>query len=99
MLNRFVFVKLRNSTDRPSVASAAKSCFAAVPVVKGFAVMEPADSASEVWDLCFRVELDSLDDVPAYIDDPAHVRFVTEVLTPAAEVKKAWNFQPNSESS
>lgn len=93
MVNRFVFVKLKDPSDRDQVAAAAKTAFAAVPVVRGFDVLQPADDSSGVWDLCFRVEFDSMDDVPTYVDDPAHRSFVDEVLNPKAEVKKAWNFQ------
>ncbi len=93
MLNRFVFVKLKDSADRSAVASAAKNCFTAVDVVQAFDVLMPADEGAEVWDLCFRVELASLDDVSTYLQDPAHVSFVDEVLSPRAEVKKAWNFR------
>lgn len=92
MVNRFVFVKLRDSGDRATVAEAARSCFASVSVVSGFDVLTPADDVAEVWDLCFRVEFERLEDVPTYVHDPAHVAFVNDVLTPRAEVKKAWNF-------
>ena len=92
MVNRFVFVKLKDPADRGLVASNAKSAFAAIEVVKGFDILTPADAGAEVWDLCFRVEFDGLADVATYIDDPLHTAFVDETLATRAEVKKAWNF-------
>jgi len=93
VIQRFVFVKLEDSADRSAVAASARSAFAAIDVVKSFDVLTPADEGAEVWDLCFRVEFETLRDVPTYVDHPAHRAFVDEVLTPRAAVKKAWNFQ------
>ncbi|MEN0064761.1 MAG: Dabb family protein [Myxococcota bacterium] len=93
MVTRLVFVKLKDQATRPQVAEAARQAFAQIAVVRSSEVLEPADANAEVWDLCFRVLFDSIEDVPTYIDDPAHVAFVDNVLTPAADVKKGWNFK------
>lgn len=93
MVHRFVFVKLKDRSKRDHVAQEALSALSAVPVVTGVHVGTPADDGAEVWDLVFAVNFARYEDVAIYAVDPTHVAFVNDVLTPHAEVKKAWNFE------
>lgn len=92
MIERLVFVKLKDRSRRESIAAAARVALPAVPVVEHAHVGLPADEGAEVWDLVLVVHFRSYDDVATYIDDPVHVAFVQEHLAPHVEVKKAWNF-------
>jgi hypothetical protein len=88
MIERFVMLKLRPGF----AAEAAREVLPRVPGVRGVRVGEPADAEAEVWDLAIVVRFDRLDDVARYLAHPAHVAFVDQTLTPAVEVRKAWNF-------
>ncbi|MBX2803390.1 MAG: Dabb family protein [Myxococcales bacterium] len=96
MVHRYVFVKLKDEGKRQEVADAALAALSAVPVVTGVHVGTPADEAASVWDLVFEVRFSRYEDVAVYAVDPIHVAFVQDVLTPNAEVKKAWNFTVRS---
>lgn len=70
-----------------------------LPGVLGVTVGLPADEHAEAgWDLTVTVRFASLEDVEAYRADPAHRRFVDEVLAPRIDVKKIWNFTIVGES-
>lgn len=92
MVERVVFVKLKDSSDRERVAAAAREALPRIPVVTHAHVGLPADDGAEVWDLMLVIRFARYEDVPVYIDDPVHVAFVQQHLAPYAEVKKAWNF-------
>lgn len=92
MIERVVFVKLKNSQDRERIAAAARDALPRIPVVTHAHVGVPADEGTEVWDLMLVVQFARYEDVPIYMDDPVHVAFVTEFLAPNIDVKKAWNF-------
>ncbi|HHO53069.1 MAG TPA: Dabb family protein [Deltaproteobacteria bacterium] len=92
MIERFVFVKLKDRSLRETIAAAALELLPTVPVVRGIHVGTPADEGAEVWDLVLVVQLDRIEDVPIYADHPIHRGFVDEHLAPHAEIKKAWNF-------
>lgn len=92
MVERFVFVKLKDRERREAIAAVALDVLPTVPVVRGVHVGTPADEGAEVWDLVLVVQFDRIEDVALYADHPIHVAFVEEHLAPNAEVKKAWNF-------
>ena len=92
MVERLVFVKLKDSALRDGIVAAAREAFPRIGVVTGFRAGTPADADAEVWDLVLAVQFASLDDVATYVDDPIHVSFVQTHLAPNAQVKKAWNF-------
>ncbi len=93
MIERYVFVKLKDPVRREALAAEALRALAAVPGVRRVRVGLPADADAEVWDVSFAIEFDSLADVAAYVVHPDHVRFVEEHLAPHAAVKKAWNLE------
>ena len=93
MVERTVFVKLKDPSRRDAVAEAARTALPKVPGVVGARVGVPADEGSEVWDLVLFVRFARIEDVAAYIDHPVHVAYVQEHLAPYVDVKKAWNFE------
>lgn len=92
MIERMVFLKLKERSKRQEVAQALRQVLPGLPGVRSVRVGFPADADAEVWDLAFQVRFDDLEAVAAYVVHPDHVRFVAEVLTPNVEVRKAWNF-------
>lgn len=97
MIERYVFLKLRARSDRQRIAEAAHRELPRMRGVRAVRVGLPADQDAEVWDLVMVVRFDGLGDVASYLADPVHVAFVEKTLAPAAEVKKAWNFDLGEE--
>ena len=52
-----------------------------IPVVRGLRCGHRIDPGTD-WSLFLLVELDSVEKLAAYRNDPAHVRFVNDVITP-----------------
>lgn len=92
MLERVVMLKLKDPSQRDALAAELRRALPGLPGVRGLRIGTPADADAAVWDLMFMVRFDDLAAVSAYIPHPDHVRFVQEVLLPAVEVRKAWNF-------
>ena len=98
MIQRIVLFKLKdeycNDHARAEFAERTRKDLGALSQVRGVTVGVPADEASEAsWDIAITVSFDSMDDVKAYIVDPAHRAYVDVYATPRIEVRKAWNFQ------
>lgn len=93
MIERVVFVKLKDPDMRASVAAAARDALPRVAGVTAAHVGEPADEDAEVWDLMLVIRFARYQDVAPYVDDPIHVAFVQEHLAPNVQVKKVWNFR------
>ncbi|MFW6049901.1 MAG: Dabb family protein [Myxococcota bacterium] len=98
MIERIVLFKLKDEhateAGRREVAEHSRRVLARLDRVVGLSVGVPADDASEKsWDVSIVVRFRSMDDVRAYLVDPAHRRYVDEYMKPRMEVVKAWNFE------
>ena len=97
MIQRIVLFKLKNeySNDaaRAEFVERTRKDLGALSQVRSVTVGAPADEASEAsWDIAITVCFDSMEDVKAYIPDPAHRAYVDGYAMPRIEVRKAWNF-------
>jgi hypothetical protein len=98
MIQRIVLFKLKNeySNDaaRAEFVERTRKDLGALSQVRSVTVGAPADEASEAsWDIAITVCFDSMEDVKAYIPDPAHRAYVDGYAMPRIEVRKAWNFE------
>lgn len=98
MIERIVLFKLKeeycNDAARAEFAERTRKDLGALKDVRAVSVGIPADEASEAsWDISIVVRFDSMDEVRAYISDPAHRAYVDQYAAPRIEVRKAWNFR------
>ena len=98
MIQRIVIFKLKkehcNDAARAEFAERTRSDLGALPQVKAVTVGVPADDASKAsWDIAITVQFESMEDLKAYIVDPAHRAYVDGYASPKIEVRKAWNFE------
>jgi hypothetical protein len=98
MIQRIVLFKLKdeycNDAARAEFVARTRRDLAALSQVRSVTVGAPADEASKAsWDIAITVCFDSMDDVKAYIPDPAHRAYVDGYASPKVEVRKAWNFE------
>ncbi|MFA7345747.1 MAG: Dabb family protein [Terrimicrobiaceae bacterium] len=63
-----------------------------IPVVRGLRCGHRIDPGAD-WSLFLLVELDSVEKLASYTHDPAHVRFVDEVITPNTTNRIAFDYQ------
>ncbi len=98
MFERYVFLKLHdhlaNPHGRDELVQLALTHLPAVPGVLAVRAGAAApDGSDQAWDVSFAVRFERLEDIPAYLQHPAHVRFVEDHLNPRVTFRKAWNFQ------
>ncbi len=98
MIQRIVLFKLKdeycNDDARAAFAERSRADLGALSRVRSVQVGVPADEASEAsWDIAITVTFDSMEDVKAYIVDPAHRAYVDGYASPKIEVRNAWNFE------
>ncbi|MCA9494126.1 MAG: Dabb family protein [Myxococcales bacterium] len=93
MIERHVYLRLKDRADRARVEERALAVLPTIPGVRDVLVGIPADEASDVWDVALTVRFAELTDVGTYLTHPIHVAFVAEELEPRVEVRKAWNFR------
>lgn len=98
MIQRIVLFKLKdeycNDEARAEFVERTRTDLGALRQVRSVTVGAPADEASKAsWDIAITVCFDSMDDVKAYIPDPAHRAYVDGYAMPRIEVRKAWNFE------
>lgn len=98
MIQRIVIFKLkeehRSDTARAEFAERTLKDLSALQQVRSVTVGVPADEASKAsWDIAITVQFESMEDVEAYIVDPAHRAYVDGYASPKIEVRKAWNFE------
>ena len=99
MVTRYVFLKLNDEHSHPAGRSAAadtiRRALAEVPAVQAATVGVCADAhAEKAWDIGLQVSLESLDQLDAYLEHPAHRAVVDDYLAPRLACIKAWNFAP-----
>ena len=99
MIERIVLFKLKdeycNDAARAEIAERTRKDITALPMVREVSVGVPADEESKKsWDLSLIVRFDALEDVAAYMIDPAHRAYVDQFMRRRIEVVKAWNFTP-----
>ena len=98
MIQRIVLFKLKdefcNDSARAEFVERTRKDLGALSQVRKVTVGFPADEASEAsWDIAITVYFDSIDDVKAYLPDPAHRAYVDGYAMPRVGVRKAWNFE------
>jgi hypothetical protein len=98
MIQRIVLFKLKdeycNDAARAEFVERTGKDLGALRQVRKITVGAPADEASEAsWDIAITLYFDSMEDVRAYIPDPAHRAYVDGYAMPRIEVRKAWNFE------
>jgi len=98
MIQRIVIFELkkeyRNDTARAEFAERTLKDLSALPQVRSVTVGVPADEPSKAsWDIAITVQFESMEDLEAYIVDPAHRAYVDGYASPKIEVRKAWNFE------
>ena len=96
-IERHVYIKLNpdDATDkgRTEVVERTRS-LATIPGVRNVEVGVPADPSSlAAWDVCIRLQFDSLDAVEPYREHSVHRSYVDDFLKPRLAVLKAWNFE------
>jgi hypothetical protein len=97
MIVRIVLYKLKDQycddSARAEIGERTRAALGALQRVRRVTVGLPADEPSAAsWDIGIVVEFDSMDDLEAYMADPAH-RAYLDYATPRIEVRKAWNFR------
>jgi len=98
MVERIVLFKLKSAycddEARAEIADRTRRDLGALKNVRSVSVGVPADEPSEKsWDLSLVVRFDTLEDVDAYLVDPAHRAYVDDYMRERIEVIKAWNFR------
>ena len=98
MIQRIVLFKLKdeycNDEARAEFVERTRRDLGSLDRVRSVTVGAPADDASKAsWDIAITVHFDSMEDVKAYIPDPAHRAYVDGYAMPRVEVRKAWNFE------
>jgi len=98
MMQRIVLFKLkdeyRNDAARAEFAQRTRNDLSALSQVRGVTVGVAAEDETESnWDIAITVQFDSLEDVEAYIPDPAHRAYVDDYAMPKVAFRKAWNFK------
>ena len=98
MIVRTVFVKLRddlcNDAGRAEFASTSQEALASIPGVISAEGGPAADDASAAaWDVAMMVRFADMDAVETYRVHPIHLKYLEEVMKPAAVFKKVWNFK------
>lgn len=97
MIERIVLFKLKdeycNDAARSEIAARTRTDIGALKNVRSVSVGIPADElAQKSWDLSLIVRFDTLEDVDAYMTDPAHRAYVDNYMHTRIELIKAWNF-------
>jgi hypothetical protein len=103
MINRFVFMKLKDEWSSDSglaaVIEETRRVLPSIPGVKGCEVGQPADAhAGKGWDVGIRLTFSSLADADAYRVHPTHKQYLEDFLEPKVEAKRAWNFSMSDAS-
>ena len=98
MIQRIVLIKLKDefatADNRKVVADRTRTDLPLLERVQRVEVGVPGDDkARGDWDIAISVYFDDIADVPKYVVDPDHRRYVDEFLAPQVEVIKAWNFE------
>jgi len=98
MIERIVLFKLKdaycNNAARVEIAERTRKDLGALENVRSVSVGVPADEPAEKsWDLSVVVRFESLEDVEAYLVDPAHRAYVDGYMRDRIELLKAWNFR------
>ncbi len=98
MIERIVLFKLKgeycNDAARAEIAERTRKDLGSLESVRSVSVGVPADEAAEKsWDLSVIVRFDNLQDVEAYLVDPAHRAYVDDYMRDRLELLKAWNFR------
>jgi hypothetical protein len=98
MIQRIVLFKLKdeycNDAARTEFVERTSKDLSKLDQVRSLTVGAPADEASEAsWDIAITVCFDSMEDLRAYIPEPAHRAYVDGYAMPRIEVLKAWNFR------
>lgn len=63
-----------------------------IPVVRGLRCGSRVDSGTD-WSVFLLVEFDSVEKLAVYMQDPVHVRFVSEVISPNITNRIALDYQ------
>ena len=98
MIVRTVFVKLREDLCTPAgraeFAATSQKALASIPGVISAEGGPAADEAStSAWDVAMLVRFADMDAVETYRVHPIHLKYLEEVMKPAAVFKKVWNFK------
>lgn len=95
MIQHVVLFKLRPDVDAEKIEWMLRETriqLLKIPVVRGLRCGYRIDPAME-WPFFLLVEMDSAEKLAAYMDDPAHVRFVESVIKPNITERMALDFQ------
>ncbi len=95
MIQHVVLFKLRPELDAGKIEWMLRETrmqLLKIPVVRGLRCGYRIDSSME-WPFFLMVELDSEEKLPAYMNDPVHLRFVSEVIKPNITERLALDFQ------
>ncbi len=98
MIIRTVFVKLKDELCTPAgraeFAATSQAALASIPGVISAEGGPAADDASATaWDVAMLVRFADMDAVETYRVHPIHLKYLEEVMKPAAVFKKVWNFE------
>ena len=95
MIERVVLLKLKSAftAEVATICARTEEALAGLPRVRAITASPAAEARTAgAWDVCIRLEFDSLDDVAAYLPDPAHRLLVDAYLKPRVDKLKAFNF-------
>jgi len=95
MIQHIVLFKLKPGLDEEKIDWILRETrirLLKIPVVRALRCGCRTDPDSE-WAFFILVELDSQEKLPAYRNDPAHLRYVSEVIEPHVAERLALDFQ------
>mgnify|MGYP003610085808 CR=1 FL=1 len=95
MIQHLVLFKLKPGVDAEKIDWMLREIriqLLKISVVRGLRCGYRINSETE-WPLFLLVELDSAEKIPAYMNDPAHLRLVSEVIKPNIIERLALDFQ------
>jgi hypothetical protein len=95
VIERIVLLKLKPDfvAEVSAICARTEEALTGLPQVRAITASPAAEERTAgAWDLCIRLRFDSLNDVAAYLPDPAHRLLVDEYLLPRVEKLKAFNF-------
>ncbi|MFZ4775740.1 MAG: Dabb family protein [Terrimicrobiaceae bacterium] len=95
MIQHIVLFKLKPGLDEEKIDWILRETriqLLKIPVVRGLRCGYRIDPDAE-WPFFLLVELDSPEKLPAYQNDPSHIRYVSEVIQPNITERLALDFQ------
>ena len=95
MINHLVLFKVKPDVDEAKIEWMMRETriqLLKIPEVLSIRCGKRVDPAAE-WPFFLAVELDSMEKLPLYLEDPNHVKFVEEVIKPNITARLALDYE------